>query len=602
MNKPEPTKEPKFSIIYFIRYFVKYKFFVIATLILLISARMATTFEPIYIKKIIDALTIHQPFEAIISILIVYFGIKLLSITFEYLRDYIFSPVVMGVSRDIETAVFNHLLKLPVSYHADQRSGSAAQAIARGSQAISFVLDFSVSQILPPIFELIFVTILLLRLYDWQYGVITLATVVIYAWFTLWSTERRQKLRIEGNKKNDLAGGILVDSITNIDTVKYFNNEAIQFNEFKGIKQDWYRLLVRNNRIFALITGSQGIILLLGLGLILTFGIKQAAIGILSVGDIVLLSTYIVRLSIPIATLGFVYGAYKNSFADLDSMGRILMKDSEMHESEHPIKVTDPEGAVTFEHVGFGYKGRENVINDLNLEIKPGQKVAFVGSSGAGKSTIAKLIFRLYDVSDGTITIDGVNLKDISPDDRRLLLGIVPQEPAMFNDTIANNIKFGKANATKAEIIAAAKGAHIHDFIDSLPQGYDTLVGERGVKISGGEKQRVAIARAIVKNPKILLFDEATSSLDSKSEQAILQTLQEVAEGRTTIAIAHRLSTIVDSNTIYVLQHGKIVESGTHHTLLKQDGVYAGMWRLQSHAAHESQPNEKLAATAAKSV
>jgi ATP-binding cassette, subfamily B, heavy metal transporter len=572
------------SLSFFLRYFRKYQFSILLALAFLILARIASTYEPIFLKRIIDAITQHQALTVINTILLTYFGIKIVSITLEFLRDYIFSPVTMGLSRDIETAVFDHLLKLPVTYHADQKSGSAARAIARGSQAITFVLDFSVSQILPPIVELIFVTIILLNLYSWQYSAITLLTIFIYTWFTIWSTERRQKLRIDGNLKSDESSGILVDSVTNIDTVKYFNNDRIQFALFQRIKEEWFKLLVRNNRLFAAIFGTQGVILSMGLGAILILAVRQAALNIITVGDLVLLTTYIVRLSAPITTLGFVYGMYKNSFADLDAMAQILTKEVTLQEPENPITIPNPVGKVQFEEVSFGYAGRNHVINNLDFTIEPGQRVAFVGSSGAGKSTIVKLLFRLYDVTKGKITIDGVDLRQIDSKTRRTILSIVPQEPALFNDTIANNIKFGKHDATHEEVVAAAKAAHIHEFIERLPEGYHTKVGERGIKISGGEKQRVAIARAIVKNPKILVFDEATSSLDSKSEQAILSTLNEVAQGRTTIAIAHRLSTIVDSDVIYVLQHGKIVESGTHRELLKQNNVYASLWRLQSQA------------------
>lgn len=578
------------SLSYFFKYFKPYSGLIVLTFVSLILAKAAATLEPLYLKRIIDGLTQGSAQAIIASALTFYFGSKFLSIAFEFLRDYWFSPVTMGVTRDIEKSVFQHLLKLPVAYHADQRAGAASRAVARGSRAIGFVLDFSVSQILPPIFELIFVIGLLLSLYSWHFGTITLATIVLYTWFTIWSTEKRQKYRIEGNSRDDQASGIMVDTVTNMDTVKYFNSEAHQFKRFSEIKEDWFALMVRNNRLFATIFSAQGIILLIGLGIILTLAVRQAEVGIMTVGDLVLVSTYIVRLSIPITTLGFVYGQYKNSFADLEAMSGILEQKVDIEEPENPITIEMPKGQVEFDQVDFTYAGRQQIVNDLSFTIQPGQHVAFVGSSGAGKSTLVKLLFRLYDVTKGEIRIDGKNIKDLSAETRRDLLGIVPQEPALFNDTIANNIRFGKPDAKKDEIITAAKAAHIHDFIESLPQGYDTVVGERGVKISGGEKQRVAIARAIIKDPKILIFDEATSSLDSKSEKAILATLDEVAKGRTTIAIAHRLSTIVDADVIYVLQAGKVVEQGTHNQLLKKDGVYAALWRLQSHGAEEPAP------------
>ncbi len=580
--------QAKLSLIYFLRFAKNYRLLIVGGLLLLIAAKVAATIEPIYLRNIINALTAHQPLTIITSFLVFYFGIKFLGIVFEFLRDWVFSPVIMGVSRDIEKAVFSQLLKLPVSYHADQKAGAAARAVARGSRAISFVLDFSITQFLPPIFELIFVTIILLRLYTWQYGIITLATIIFYTWFTIWSTEKRQIFRQEGNKKDDQASGTLVDAISNIETVKYFNNESILFNLFAKIKQEWFNLLVKNNRLFALIFSSQGIILLIGLGLILIIAVRQTSTGIISVGDLILVSTYIVRLSAPITTLGFVYGQFKNSFADLEAMAGILNRPVTIKEPEKPKAILNPRGEIIFNKVSFRYeKGRKNALCNLNLTIRPGQKVAFVGSSGAGKSTISKLIFRLYEVTEGEILIDKINLCHLSAKTRQELLAIVPQEPALFNDTFRENIRFGKTDSSQKEIEEAAKAAQIHDLISSLPQKYDTIVGERGIKISGGEKQRVAIARAIIKNPKILVFDEATSSLDSHSEQAILTTLDKVARGRTTIAIAHRLSTIIHSDIIYVLDKGMIAEQGNHELLFKKDGLYAKLWRIQSRTRKE---------------
>lgn len=581
---------------YFFRFFRDYRIYVILTFTFLLANTIAGVLEPLYLRNVINALTQNSAASAVLSFLWIYFGLKVLGTLFEFLRDYIWAPVIVKVTRDIEKEVFAHLLKLPIDYHADQRSGSAVRALVRGSTAVGIILDFTVSRIFPPFIELILVTFFLLRLYTWQYGVITFATIVIYTWFILWSNERRIKYRLEGNQKDDLASGVLVDTVSNMETVKYFNNGNILFRIWEKVKSEWIQLLTRNNRMFSAGFAAQNLILLVGLGIILYLAVKQAIAGTITVGDLVLVSTYIVRLSGPISILGFVYGQYKNSFADLQAMANILSQPVTIPEPEKPIKVEDPQGQVTFDNVSFHYKGREKIINGLNLSIAPSQKVAFVGPSGAGKSTISKLLFRLYDVENGSILIDGVNIKDLSIDSRRELLGVVPQEPALFNDTIANNIKFGKPDATKEEIIAAAKAAHIHEFVESLPDKYETLVGERGIKISGGQKQRVAIARAVIKNPKVLVFDEATSSLDSKNEQAILKTLDEVSSGRTTIAIAHRLSTIVNSDVIYVLQKGKVVEQGKHSELLKKNGVYASMWKLQSQVHDDAEAKEQEAA------
>lgn len=579
----------KVTPVSFFKYFKPYTPSVIAAFVFLIATTIAGTMEPIYLSRIIDNLTTNQVARVILTTVSIYFLLKALGVVFEFMRDYIWAPVIVGVSRDLEATVFDHLLKLPMEYHGDQKSGTAVRAVVRGALAISMILDFTISRILPPFIELVLVTFVLLKFFSWQYALITVITILFYTWFIIWSNERRIKYRIEGNKKDDQSSGVLVDTMTNMETVKYFNNGKVLFNSWNAAKEEWKGLITRNNRIFAMSYAAQGIILLVGLGLILYLSVQQAIAGAITVGGLVLVSTYIVRLSGPISVLGFVYGQYKNSFADLTAMAEILNREVQIPEPEKPTKIEHPVGKVEFSNVHFSYPGREQIINGLSFLVEQGQKVAFVGSSGAGKSTISRLLFRLYEVDSGEVKVSDVNVKELSQETRRQLLGIVPQEPALFNDTIAKNIKFGKPNATDKEMIEAAKAAHIHEFIDSLPDKYNTMVGERGIKISGGQKQRVAIARAIIKNPKILVFDEATSSLDSRSEQAILKTLNEVAKGRTTIAIAHRLSTIVDSDLIYVLQKGKIVEQGKHHDLLRKNGVYAGLWKLQSQA-HEEVP------------
>lgn len=576
-------KKPQFRLMDFAKFFKPYIGLIIIGFVFLIGAKVAATIEPIYLQKIIDGLAAKEAIRTIIIFLIIGFSLQIADNIGQLVRDYFMSPVIMGATRDIEVAVFDKLLKLQVAYHADQKAGAAARAVARGTRAISFVLDFTISQLLPPIFELAFVTIILLKLFTWQYAVVTIITIILYTIFTIWGTEKRQIYRMQGNEQEDLSTGILVESVSHIDTVKYFNASNILFIAFKKIKNIWFKLLVKNNRLFAVVYSVQGLILLAGLGVILTLAIFQTYDGLMTAGSLVLVSTYLIRLSIPIATLGFVYGQFKNSFADLESMSTILKQNENIIEPKNPIAPKRKRGHIVFNDVCFRYEDAKTpVFRNLSLDIKPGTKIAFVGPSGVGKSTIAKLLFRLYDVSDGLIEIDGVDIKKLSSTSRRELLAIVPQEPALFNESVADNIKFGKPDASMREIIVAAKAAQIHDFISSLPEKYDTKVGERGIKVSGGQRQRIAIARAIIKNPKILVFDEATSSLDSKSESEILKTLNKVAKGRTTITIAHRLSTITDSDVIYVLKDGKIAESGNHHQLLKKNGTYARLWHTQS--------------------
>ena len=585
---------PKNNLRYLWHCFRGYGLRLFATLLFLTLARAAATGDPLYLKKIIDGIGHGQSMLALRAAIIVYFGLKAGTFVFEFLRDIIFAPVEMGVGKRVSESVFDYLLRLPVSYHAEQKTGGLAKKIARGTRAITFIQDFLVMNILPTLIELVFVTLLLLRLYPAEYGLLTLGTIVLYTWFTVWTTEKRQKYRLSANLADDEASGVQVDSITNIETVKYFNNETTQREQFGSGILRWYRLSVASNQLFAAISAGQASILMVGLGAIMLLAIRQAAAGRLTIGDLVLLSTYVVRLSAPIGVLGFIYRGIKDGIADLDEMGRIFGNEITIRESEHPVSLPHPRGEVSFDHLTFSYHGRERVFDELCLQIPAGRRVAVVGPSGSGKSTLVKLLFRFYDPTGGRVLIDGVDLRDLSTDSRRRIFGIVPQEPVLFNDTIAANIRFGKPDATLEEVERACRLAGIHEFIAALPEGYETTVGERGTKISGGEKQRVAIARALIRDPKVLVFDEATSSLDTVSERIIQESLDRISAGRTTLVIAHRLSTIVDSDTIYVLERGRIAESGTHDELLAQDGLYARLWALQAATGEISDADEEV--------
>ncbi len=578
----QPTPRPRTNLRYLRECFHGYGWHLFGTMLFLTLARLASTMDPVYLKRIIDAIGARQPFGAMAGAVVAYFGMRVITFVGEFLRDWIFAPAEIGVGRKVSERIFDYLLQLPVAYHQEQKTGALARKIARGSRAITFILDFMVMNILPTLVELVFVTALLLRLYPGSYGLITLATVVTYTCFTIWSTEKRQKYRLNANLADDEASGVQVDSITNIETVKYFLNERLRQDQFHSAITRWYELSVRSNRLFAAISAGQAAIILVGLGAIILLAIRQAAAGRLTVGDLVLLSTYVVRLSAPIGVLGFVYRGIKDGIADLDEMGRIFQNPVTIRERENPVSLPHPTGAVALDHVSFTYKGRERVLEDLDLQIPAGARVAIVGPSGAGKSTLVKLLFRFHDPSAGRVLVDGVDLRDLSTETRKHVFAIVPQEPILFNDTLAANIRFAKPEATQEEIEDACRQANIHDFIASLPEAYQTMVGERGMKLSGGEKQRVAIARALVRDPRVLVFDEATSNLDTHSERVIQDALERISRGRTTIAIAHRLSTIVDSDRIYVLQHGHVAEQGTHEDLLRLDGLYARLWALQA--------------------
>lgn len=579
MSKPEKQAS---HLPYLVRFLRPYRWLVIFTILFLVGARVSAALDPIWLKKIIDGIAAGETLTGLATIVGVYFGLRATTALFEYLRDVIFAPAEMGIAKSVSDQLFNHLVRLPISYHVDQKIGGVTRKITRGGRAVTFILDFFVINILPTIVGLFVTTFFLIKLYPIQYAAIIFGTVVLYAWFTLWSTEKRQKFRLGANMADDEVASVETDALTSIETVKYFNNEAFMNGRYQPVLQKRYDLSVSSNRLFALISSGQALILLVGLGAVLLLAIRQAIAGTMTIGDLVLLTTYIVQLSAPIDILGFIYRQIKDGLADLDGMAKILQEEVTITDPEHPIKIEKPQGQVEFKDVNFGYPARPKVLQNVSLNVKPGQRVAFVGPSGVGKSTIVKLLFRLFEPNDGQILIDGVNLADLSKEDRRDMFAIVPQEPVLFNASIADNIRFGKPDATMQEVKRAAELASIAETIEHFPEKYETVVGERGVKLSGGEKQRVAIARAIIRNPKILVFDEATSSLDSHSEKEIQKALDSIAEGRTTLAVAHRLSTIANSDIIYVLNKGGIAEQGKHADLLKLNGTYAKLWKLQA--------------------
>lgn len=575
------SKPKDSSVFYLTRFGKPYVLLILLSLGLLVAGRVLVSIQPIWLKKVIDGIAAHNAFSVILGFLGVYFLLSLGQIIVDFLRDFTFAPAQQGVSRNMLEALYRHLLDLPVAYHHEQKLGALSKKLTRGGRAFVFMMDIVILTLLPTFVELIIVTVLLLNLYAPVYALITLGTVVLYTIFTVWATEKRQRWRLAANEAEDAVSSHEIDSVGNIDTVKYFNNEPWLKKQYHPLIGTWYNANVMSNRIFALVAGGQGFILTIGMGLILYLSVQQAGNGVLTVGDLVLLSAYIVRLTAPISTLGFVYREMKDNLTDLQGIAKILQEEVTIKEPDTPQAIKTVQGDVFFDHVSFSYDGERPILNDVNLDIKPGMRVAFVGPSGAGKSTIVKLLFRFFEPTKGNILIDGVPLNMLDKEARHDIFAIVPQEPSLFNDTIAANIRFGKPDATEKEIEEAAKLANIHYFICSLPEKYETVVGERGVKLSGGEKQRVAIARAIIRNPKVLVFDEATSSLDSTNEKEIQEALDKIAKGRTTIAVAHRLSTIANSDTIYVLGNGGIAEQGTHDELLRMDGSYAQLWRTQ---------------------
>ncbi len=582
MTKSKKEIKKPVNIWYLLRYFKPYKFLLIVSTIFLLTAEIAASLNPIWLKKIIDNIQNGLDFQSVVYLMAIYFGLMALKAIFSSLRDLIFAPVEMGIAKDLSKELFEHLISLPVDYHFNQKIGGTSRKITRGGRAITFILDLTVSNILPTVIQLGIVTYILFNLYTPIYAFATFLTVILYTLFTVYATEKRQKFRLGANIADDEVAALEVDALTNIETIKYFNNEIEQENNYLPAISKRYNLAVRSNQLFALISGGQGFILLFGLLVVLYLGITQTINHILTIGDLVLLVTYMVNLTAPINTLGFVYRQIKDGIVDLDGMAQILQVNNSVQEPVNPVEIKNPAGSVSFENIDFAYENKRQVLHNINVDIKSGKNIAFVGPSGVGKSTIVKLLFRFFDPTGGKILIDGIDLKNLDKQTRRKLFAIVPQEPALFNTTIGENILFGKPNASQSEIVKAAKLASIDKFIEGLPDKYNTVVGERGVKLSGGEKQRVAIARAIIRDPKILVFDEATSSLDSKSEKAIQESLESVSKGRTTIAIAHRLSTIANSDTIYVLDKGGVAEFGTHKDLINRNGLYTKLWKIQS--------------------
>jgi len=496
-----------------------------------------------------------------------------------------FSPRWRSAPCGASLSAFRHIHSLSLRFHLDRRTGGLARAVERGIAGIEFLLSFMLFNVIPTLFEILVVSAILWRLYNWQFAAVTLATIVTYIGFTFVITDWRVRFRREMNERNSEANTKSVDSLLNYETVKYFANEEHEAQRYDRALQAYERAAVKSETTLALLNVGQGGIIASGLiGIMLLAG-QGVAAGRMTIGDFVLVNAYLIQLYMPLNFLGMVYRNIKQSLTDIEQMMGLLKIRPEIEDRPGAPALAVKRGMVAFRNVDFRYDPRREILRDVDFAVPPGARVAIVGPSGAGKSTIARLLFRFYDVTDGAIEIDGQDIRDVTQDSLRRAIGVVPQDTVLFNDTIYYNIAYGRPGAGRAEIEEAARLAHIHDFIAALPDGYQTMVGERGLKLSGGEKQRVAIARVILKAPKILVFDEATSALDTKTEREIQASLAEVAAGHTTLAIAHRLSTVVDADQILVIEAGRIVERGHHRELLARGGVYAEMWARQQEAA-----------------
>jgi len=558
-------------------------------LALLISAKLANVAVPLVLKDIVDALDKPQALIALPVILLLGYGaLRFASTLFGELRDAVFAKVTQRAIRRVALKVFGHLHALSLRFHLERQTGGVSRDIERGTRGIGFLLNFMLFNILPTLVEIGLVAAILLINYDISFALVTFATLVVYIAFTLFVTEWRMVFRRTMNDMDSKANTRAIDSLLNYETVKYFSNEQFETRRYDESLQVWEKAAVRNQTSLAALNAGQSFIIAIGVTILMFLAAQGVVAGTMTLGDLVLVNAYMIQIYLPLHFLGFVYREIKHSLADMEKMFNLLEVNEEIKDKPNAPDLRITAGAIRFEQVDFRYDAKRQILHDVSFEVPPGHTVAVVGASGAGKSTLSRLLFRFYDVSGGRVLIDGQDIRDVRQQSLRAAIGIVPQDTVLFNDTIYYNIAYGRPDATREEIIEAAKAAHIHDFIESLPDKYDSIVGERGLKLSGGEKQRVAIARAILKQPRILIFDEATSALDSKSEKAIQAELKRIAENRTTLVIAHRLSTIVDADQILVMEQGRIAESGTHRELLERNGVYAHMWALQQQEAVES--------------
>jgi ABC-type transport system involved in Fe-S cluster assembly fused permease/ATPase subunit len=563
-------------------YLLEYKGRVAIALLCLTTAKLANVGVPLVMKGIVDSLGSKQAVLVLPFALLAIYGLLRLSTTlFAELRDIVFVRVAKRAIRRVALQVFRHLHSLSLRFHLDRQTGGVSRDIERGTRGISTLLSYMLFSIIPVIIEFGLVAFVLLAKFDWRFMAITMAAVVIYLGFTISVTEWRMDIRRRANELDAKANSRAIDSLLNYETVKYFNNEDFEAQRYDESLQKYESADVKNEASLGALNIGQSLVIAIAVTALMILAAQGVVGQTLTLGDLVLVNGLLIQLYIPLNFLGMVYREIKQSLVDMDKMFRLLAENREVQDGPHAVDLAANHPTVGFEKVDFSYEPRRSILHDVSFAIPAGHTVAVVGPSGSGKSTLARLLFRFYDVSGGRITIDGIDIRDLTQKSLRAAIGIVPQDTVLFNDTIYYNIAYGDTRATRAQVIDAARSAHIHDLVASLPEGYETMVGERGLKLSGGEKQRVAIARALLKNPKILIFDEATSALDSKSEKAIQTELRRISASRTTLTIAHRLSTIIDANQILVMESGRITERGTHRELLALSGTYAHMWALQ---------------------
>ena len=576
---------------------------VVVSMGFLVLAKVATVFVPILYARAVDALSHKGGAAQVLAIpvgLIVGYGlVRLASAGFGELRDAVFAAVQQRTVRRIALQTFQHMHRLSLRFHLDRQTGGVSRAIERGSAGIEQVLRLAVFNIVPTLIELVMVTAIMWRVFDWRFALITFGAVGAYIAFTLSFATWRVRFRRTMNENDSAAQSKAVDSLLNYETVKYFGNEAHEARRFDVALAGYERAAVKSQVTLNMLNIGQAGIIAAGLAAIMVMAAQGVVAGHMSVGKFVLANTYLAQLYVPLNFLGFAYNTIQQGLVDMEQMFRLLDVDQEVQDSAGAVQLAGSlTGAapcsVTFDDVQFGYTPAREILKGVSFTVQAGHKVAIVGPTGAGKSTISRLLFRFYDVTSGAVQVDGRDLRDYTQASLRAAIGVVPQDTVLFNDTIRYNIAYGRPDATQEQIEHAARVAQVHEFVLRMPDGYDTKVGERGLKLSGGEKQRVAIARTVLKDPRILILDEATSALDSRTERDIDAALRAVSGGRTTLVIAHRLSTVVDADEIIVLVDGRIAERGSHRELVSQGGVFARMWELQAQQAEPELEEQML--------